>query len=372
MIPLTIPEINFKEIEKDLKKVLKSGILTKGPEVKQFEKMVAEYVGTKYAFATTSATTALHLSLAALGIGPADEVLVADFTFPATANVVVQQGAKPVLVDINLDNYNIDIKDLERKITKKTKAIIPVDTFGCPVDMISIMRIAKKYNLAVIEDAACALGAEYKGKKSGSLGDTGCFSFHPRKSITTGEGGIVVTNNSKLAKKISILRDHGGVFSKEQGFYRFEMAGFNYRMSEIQALLGIHQMKNIDKMINKKRKLAKIYSKKLSMIKEIKTPRDISYGKHTFQSYVVLLDKKINRNQVIKKMRKKGIETTLGTYALHAQPFFIKQFGYKPGQLKNSFEAFNRTLTLPFFLSITQKQINHIIKTLKNIVKNLN
>ena len=371
MIPLVKPEINFKRIEKDFKKVLESGILTKGPRVKQFERIVAKYVGTKYAFATTSATTALHLSLAALGIGPKDEVLVADFTFPATANVVVQQGARPVLVDINLDNYNIDIKDLERKITKKTKAIIPVDTFGCPVDMISIMRIAKKYKLFVVEDAACALGAEYKGKKTGTLGDTGCFSFHPRKSITTGEGGMVVTNNSKLAKKMSILRDHGGVLSKKKRFFRFEMAGFNYRMTEVQALLGIYQMKNIDKTINTKRKLAKTYSKMLSDIKGIKLPKEIPQGKHTYQSYVVLLDKKINRNKVIKIMKKKGIETTLGTYALHTQPFFIKNYGYKVGELKNSFEAYNRTLTLPFFPSITKKQINYIVENLKEIIESL-
>ena len=331
MIPIIKPEINFQEIESELKEIFKSGILTKGPRVKKFEKIVAKYVGTKYAFATTSATTALHLSLAALGIGPKDEVLVADFTFPATANVVVQQGAKPVLVDISLDNYNIDKKDLERKITKRTKAIIPVDVFGSPVDMISIMKIAKKYNLAVVEDAACALGAEYKNKKTGTLGDTGCFSFHPRKSITTGEGGMVVTNNSELAKKISILRDHGGVFSKKKGFFSFEMAGFNYRMTEVQALLGIYQMKNIDKIINQKRNLAKIYSKILSNIKGVKLPQEMPYGRHTYQSYVVLLDKKINRNKVIKIMRKKGIETTLGTYALHAQPFLSKIMATEQG-----------------------------------------
>lgn len=369
MIPLVSPKINFQEIKKELKKILGSGILTKGPKVRQFEKMIAKYVGSKYAFATTSCTTALHLSLATLGIRQGDEVLVPDFTFPATANVVVQQGAKPIFVDIDLDTFNIDIKDLERKITKKTKAIIPVDAFGCPVDMISIIKIAKKYNLAVIEDAACALGAEYKGKKSGTMGDIGCFSFHPRKSITTGEGGMVVTNNEKLAQKIEILRNHGGVFNKKIGFYKFERAGFNYRMTEIQALLGIHQMKNIERIINQKRKLAKIYFQKLANIKEIKVPKDTPFGKHSFQSYVILLDKKIDRNKVIQKMRKKGIETTLGTYALHAQPFFVKNYGYRPGELKNSFMAFNRTLALPFYIEITKEQIDYIINNLRNIVE---
>lgn len=371
MIPLVSPKINFNGVKKEIKRILESGILTKGPKVKQFEEMISQYVGTKYTFATTSCTTALHLSLVALGIGPGDEVLVSDFTFPATANVVVQCGARPVFVDIDLDTYNIDLNDLERKITKKTHAIIPVDAFGCPVDMISIMKIAKKYKLFVVEDAACALGAEYKNKKSGSVGDVGCFSFHPRKSITTGEGGMIVTNNNKLAKRITILRDHGGVFSKKKGFYSFEMAGFNYRMTEIQALIGIYQMKNIDRIINQKRKLAKIYSKKLSDIKWISIPRDIPYGKHAFQSFVILLDKKINRNEVIKKMRKMGIETTLGTYALHAQPFFMKNYGYKPGGLKNSFEAFGRTLTLPLYIGLTEKQINYIFKSLKEIIEKL-
>jgi dTDP-4-amino-4,6-dideoxygalactose transaminase len=369
MIPLISPKINFNKVKKGLKKILESGILTKGPKVKQFEEMVARYVGSKYAFSTTSCTTALHLSLAASGIKRGDEVLVSDFTFPATANVVVQQGARPVLVDIDLDTYNMDLKDLEKKITKKTRAIIPVDAFGCPVDMISIMEIAKKYKLFVIEDAACALGAEYKNKKSGSLGDVGCFSFHPRKSITTGEGGMITTNNDKLAKKISILRDHGGVFLKEKGFYSFEVAGFNYRMTEIQALIGICQMKNIDRIISQKRKLAKIYSRKLANIEGIRIPKDIPEGKHTFQSYVVLLGEGINRNKVIQKMKKRGIETTLGTYALHAQPFFMRNYGYKDGELKNSFEAFKRTLTLPLYSGLTIKQIDYIVDNLKNIIK---
>lgn len=368
MIPLTIPEINFQEIKNELKNIFQSGILTKGPKVGQFEKVVAKYIGTKYAFATTSCTTALHLSLAAIGIKRGDEVLVPDFTFPATANVVVQQGATPVLVDINLDNYTIDIKDLEEKITKRTRAIIPVDAFGCPVDMLSILKIAKKYNLFVIEDAACALGAEYRGRKCGSLAATGCFSFHPRKLITTGEGGMIVTNNKTLARKIEILRNHGGVLNKNR-FYRFEMAGFNYRMSEVQAVMGIAQMKKIEEIIRKRKKLAKIYSAALREIKEVKLPREVSYGEHIFQSYVVLLDKKIDRDKVIQKMKKKGIETTLGTYALHAQPYFIEHYGYKPGELKNSFGAYNRTITLPFYPKLTRRQIEYIFKTLKTIIK---
>lgn len=367
MIKLIIPEIKFKDVAKELKEVIDSGILTRGPNVKKFEKAVASFVGTEYAFTTTSATTALHLSLTALGVKNGDEVLVADFTFPATANVVVQTGAKPILVDIDLNTYDIDFDDLKKKITKKTRAIIPVDAFGCPVDMKNILKIARKYKLFVIEDAACALGAEYYGKKCGSLGTTGCFSLHPRKSITTGEGGLITTNSKNLAQKIELLRNHGGDLNKS-GYFTFKEAGFNYRMTEMQAVMGVIQMKKIKQIINRRRKLAKIYSKKLAQFNFLKTPNDPSYGKHIFQSYVVLLDEKINRDGVIKKMRDKGIETTIGTYALHAQPFYIKNYGYKPGDLKNSFEAFHKTLTLPLYSGLTVKQIDYIVDNLKSII----
>ncbi|MFA5165757.1 MAG: DegT/DnrJ/EryC1/StrS family aminotransferase [Candidatus Paceibacterota bacterium] len=368
-IPLIKPEIPLAPTIKEIKRAFESGILTKGPNVLAFEKMIAKYVGTKYAFSTTSATTALHLSLVAMGVKQGDEVLVSDFTFPATANIVVQAGATPVLVDINLDTFNINFSDLEKKITPKTKAIICVDAFGNPINMKVLMGIAKKHNLKVIEDAACALGSRFGSNMSGGLADAGCFSFHPRKSITTGEGGMIVANDDSLAEKISILRNHGGVLDEQLGYSQFVEAGFNYRMSEVQAIMGISQMKIIEKIIKVRILIAEKYLKMLSGVKGITLPILKKGARHTFQSFVVLLDKNIDRDLVIKKMRSKGIETTLGTYALHAQPFFMRQYGYKAGNLNNSYTAFRQSLTLPLFGKLSDADLKYICASLIDCIK---
>lgn len=371
MIPIISPKISFDEVKDELKAVLESGILSKGPRIEEFEKMVADYVGVKHAFTATSCTTALHLSLAGLGIKKGDEVLVSDFTFPATANAVVYQQAAPVLVDIDLETYNIDIAGLEKKITPRTKAIIPVDAFGFPVDMESLAVVAREHNLAVIEDAACAIGASFGGKKSGSVGDAGCFSFHPRKIVTTGEGGMVVTDSDELAETIGILRNHGGVFDPDTGFYRFEAAGFNYRMSELQAVIGISQMKKLDRTVAARQAIARTYAKHLERFDWLRLPVETPNAKSTYQSYVVLLDAAIDRNRVVKKMKELGVETTLGTYALHAQPFFFRQFYYKPGELANSWQAFNRTLTLPLYEGLTGGQVEFIADSLQKAIHSL-
>src|SRR5262249_25152874 len=227
----------------EIRGVLDSGYLTQGPKVAEFERLVAGSVGTRYAFATTSATTALHLSLVALDVGPGDEVLVPDFTFPATANVAIQQGARPVLVDIDLETFTIDVNDLAEKITPRSRAIIPVHTFGLSADMGPILELADVHGLAVVEDAACAIGATYYGKPVGGLAETGCFSFHPRKVITTGEGGMITTGDDLLAEKIQLLRNHGGV--RREGRFTFEASGYNYRMSDILAAVGVAQMRKL-------------------------------------------------------------------------------------------------------------------------------
>jgi len=299
-----------------------------------------------------------------MGIGSGDEVLVSDFTFPATANVVVRLGATPVLVDINLDTFNIDFSDLEKKITPKTKAIICVDAFGNPINMKALMGVAQKHGLRVIEDAACALGSRFGNNMSGSLADAGCFSFHPRKSITTGEGGMIVTSDAELAGKILILRNHGGVFDKQLGYSKFIEAGFNYRMSAVQAVMGIAQMKIIERIIRGRFTIAKKYLKMLSGVKEIILPTFNKESRHTFQSFVILLDKSVDRDLVIKKMRRKKIETTIGTYALHAQPFFVRKYNYKPGDLPNSYVAFLQSLTLPLYAKLSEKDIKYICSCL--------
>lgn len=286
MIRLIRPEIGTEEIRK-VSEVLKSGFLVQGKNVEKFEKKVANYLSVKYAMAVSSGTAALHLALIALGIKEGDEVVLPDFTFPATGNVVVLVGAKPVLIDIDLKTFNIDPTRIEGNITSRTKAIIPVHEFGQSADMDPILDIAKRNNLYVIEDAACALGAEYKDKKCGTMGDIGCFSFHPRKAITTGEGGMVVTNNPDVAAKVKALRNHG--MTNKDGIYYFEYTGFNYRMTDFQAALGWVQMKKLDEIIKKRRELAALYDSFLKGNDILIIPNVANGIKHIYQSYVVLL-----------------------------------------------------------------------------------
>lgn len=361
MIPIVKPYLDENELEQ-ISQVLSSGLLTQGPKTLEFEKMVAEMTGSQYAFAMSSCTTALHLALVALNIKPGDEVLVADFTFPATANVVVQLGAKPVLVDIDLDTFTINPQDLQKKITPKTKAIIPVDAFGLSADYDSILKIANERHIPVIEDAATTLGAKYYDRYCGNLTAIGCFSFHPRKVITTGEGGMITTNDSNLAEKIKLLRSHGGV--RKGAWFEYEAAGFNYRLSDILSAVGVAQMKKLDYLIKRKRELASELSNRLSNIAGVQIPTEPKWGGHIYQSYVVLLDETINRNRVIDSMKTQGVETTIGTYALHDQPFFQKTYGYNTGDLANSHIAFTQSVTLPLYPQMTASDLDRIADTL--------
>ncbi len=362
---LARPHTDEAEIE-EVRAVLASGYLTQGPKVAEFESLVAARVGTPHAFATTSATTALHLTLAALGIGPGDEVLVPDFTFPATANVVVQQGAVPVLVDIDLDTFGVNAADLERKVTARTRAIMPVHAFGLSADMGPVMEIAKRHGLAVIEDAACALGATYRGRPCGSIGTAGCFSFHPRKSITTGEGGMIVTGDEALAARITLLRSHGGI--RERGRFTFEAAGFNYRLSDILAAVGVAQVRKLDQMLAMRRRVAGWYDQALAGASGLRLPVTPEWGEHTYQSYVVLLDAALDRDSVIEQLRRDGIESTLGTYALHAQPYFSQTLEMQPGELANSFRAFASSLALPLHAGLEVGHVDYVTERLRETI----
>lgn len=366
MIPLIRPDIQFEEVAEDISSILSSGRLTQGIYVQKFEKMLAEFVGVKYAFSTTSGTTALYLVLSALELGANDEILVSDFTFPASGNAIVQAGAKPVLVDCIPGRFDLDIIDAQKKLTQKTRAIMPVAPFGQPADMPALMEFAEQNNLFVIEDAACALGAEIKGCRSGAWKGAGCFSFHPRKVITTGEGGMITTNDEDLAQRISILRNHGGIVS-ENGT-TFQINGFNYRMSEIQAALGIAQMKRLDEILLDRRSTAKIYLERLDEFANITVPLSTSAEQCTFQSFVILLEKGTDRNAVIRYMKEQGIETTLGTYSMHAHQAFSR-FGYEPGSLQNSWSNQKYSITLPLLPKMSVEMIDRIILALKNALK---
>jgi len=264
IIPITKPYFTKNEVEA-VKKVIESGWVVQGPKVKEFEEKFAKFVGAKYAIAVNSCTAALHLSLSASGIGPNDEVIVPAFTFIATANVVEYLGAKPVFVDIDPKTFNINPLKIEEKINKKTKAIIPVHLFGLSADMEPILKIARKYKLKVIEDAACGLGTLYKGKHVGTFGETGCFSFHPRKAISCGEGGMITTNSKKHNEILRSLRDHGASMSDlarhQKGLPmlpEYNLLGFNYRMSDIEAAILIEQMKKVNWILKERRKRAEI------------------------------------------------------------------------------------------------------------------
>lgn len=362
MIRLYVPFVDDREVA-EVAKVLATGYLTQGPKVAEFEQKVARLLGCRYAFAMSSCTTALHLALVALDIGPGDEVLVSDLTFPATANVVVQQRARPVLVDVRLDTYNMDVKDLEARITPRSRAVIPVHAFGLAADMDGILEVASRHHLAVIEDAACALMARYRGRMCGTMGDVGCFSFHPRKSITTGEGGMIVTDREDLAQRIALLRSHGGV--REEFYFRFEEAGFNYRLSDLQAAVGVAQLAKLDWIIARKRELALWMGERLASIAGVTPPAEPEGYFHSYQSYVVMLDEGLDRDRVIAAMRRRGVETTLGTYALHAQPFFQKAYGYTSGELPNSYRIFRQSLTLPLYPQMTTEEMEYVLSALK-------
>jgi len=366
MLRLNIPFTDHRELE-EITSVLSTGYLTQGPKTAQFEQAVADYIGCRHAFAMSSCTTALHLALASLDIAPGDEVLVADFTFPATANVVVQQGAVPVLVDIRLDTLTIDPDDLARKVTPRTRAVIGVDAFGCAADWDAVQVVADRHNLPVIEDAATAIGTTYHDRFCGNLTTLGCFSFHPRKVITTGEGGMITTNDDALADRIRLLRSHGGV--RDGFWFRYEAAGYNYRLSDIQGALGLAQMEKLPWLISERRRLAALLCARLTNIPGVQLPFNPVWGGHIYQSFVIQLDARIDRNRLIARMRELGVETTLGTYALHDQPFYQRTFGYVSGQLPQSHQAFCQTVTLPLYPQLTLADLDLIAASLRQAVE---
>jgi len=345
--------------------VLESGFFTQGKYVNQFEKLVADYLRVQHAIAVSSGTAALHLSLVALGIGTGDEVIVPAYTFPATANVVELVGAKPVLVDVDQETYNILVDQIEESITSKTKAIIPVHLFGNPADMEPIMEIAHKHNLWVIEDAAGALGSIYRGRKCGTIGHLGCFSFHPRKIITTCEGGMVVTNDDELAERIRTLRNHGMQIIGSQT--DFVTAGFNYRMNEFEAVLGIIQMEEIDKIINKRQRLAELYMDALQGIPSIEFQKVLPNCTTVWQAFVVRF-KDRDVISILKLLQKANIEANIGTYALHLLRYYSQKYGYTPCDYPNATNLFLKNLALPFHNNITFDDVTQIVNTLRRVL----
>lgn len=343
--------------------VIRSGRLVQGEYVEKFELALQEYLGTRNAVVVSSGTAALHLSLMALGLQSGDEVIVPAFTFPATANVVEVMGGKPVLVDITLDDFCIDTAQIEKAITKRTKVIMPVHEFGQPAEMNRIMSIARKYRLEVIEDAACALGAEFSHKKVGTFGRLGCFSLHPRKMITTGEGGVVITDDDVLAEKVRSLRNHG--LSLSGNGFDLIYAGLNYRMTDIQAALGLSQLGAIDTFAQAREQVAQMYQERLAEIGWIKIPSSFEKRRSIYQTYHLLLDENIRRDPLIASLKQEGIETNYGAYALNCLGYYQQKYGYTGKELRNAVRAYKQGLALPIGAHVSKDGIDYIAGTLE-------
>ena len=354
-------------------KVLKSNWLTQGPDIEEFEKAVAKYCKTKYAVAVSSGTAALHAAYVVGGIGLGDEVITTPLTFAATANAVVHCGGKPVFADIQEDTLNINPKEIKKKITKKTKAIVPVDFAGHPCNLDEIKTIARKHNLLVIEDAAHALGSEYKKKKIGGFSDITIFSFHPVKVITTGEGGMILTNNKEFYKKLKILRHHGVIKKPEKGswYYEIENPGHNYRLTDFQSALGLSQLKKIDKFIKRRREIVAKYNKAFKEIKEIIIPTERSYVKSAWHIYVIQLclgKLRVSRRKIFEALQKEGLGVQVHYLPLHLQPFYKKKFSYKKGNFPIAERYYQRAITLPLFPRMTEEEVNRVIKIVKKVI----
>ena len=360
---------------------LRSGWLVQGPKVKEFEEKWSSFTEAKHSIAVTSCTSALHLSLAASGFGDGDEAIVPAFTWISTANVVEHLGGKVVFCDIDLDTFNIDVGQIESKITERTKAILPVHLFGLPVDMDPILDLALRYNLVVVEDSACGFGSKYKGKHVGTFGDTGCFSFHPRKAITTGEGGMVTTNDSKLAEKICRLRDHGAAMSDLQrhlGARPYLLsdhpdAGYNQRMTDLQGALGAAQMNRADDITAERQSLARKYDQAFEELDWLQTPLVHPDQEHGYQSYPCLfMPDEINKGQIseinrirnewMDDLQKEGISTRPATHAVHMLSFYQKKYNLRPTDFPKAYAADQCSISLPLFHGMSEKEQLYMIE----------
>lgn len=373
VIPISLPVTGQEEWEA-LKEPLMSGWLTSGPKVREFEQLFAERHGVKHALAVTSATTALHLALVALDIKEGDEVIVPAFTWVSTANVVLYCGAKVVFVDIDPFTFNIDAEDLSKRITSKTKAIIPVHLFGLCADMDKIKEIAG--NIPLIEDGACAAGASYKGTPTGGLGTIGCFSFHPRKSVTTGEGGMITTNDDELAEIMGMLRNHGASISEEQRHHGakpymlpdFNALGYNYRMTDLQGAVGVVQIKKLDQFINEREIWANFYTKELDSIPWLRTPKHGADYKHGWQSFVTFVDETkspASRNEIMELLQQQGISTRPGTHAIHMLNFYKEKFNIQASDYPGAQAANNYSMSIPLHNRMVAEDFDYVVSVIK-------
>jgi len=375
-IQIATPSLGEEEWQA-LREPIETGWLTQGPKVAAFEKAFAVRHEVKHAVAVTSATTGLHLALAALGIGPGDEVIVPAFTWVATANVVLYCGATPVFADVDRITYNIDPKDMARRVTPRTKAVIPVHLFGLCADMAALRNVLRP-DIKIVEDAACAAGASWQGQSAGTLGDLGVFSFHPRKSITTGEGGMVTTNDDGLADRVRKLRNHGASVSEEERHHgprpyllpEFELLGFNYRMTDLQGAVGLVQLKKLDRFIDERADLAARYRKELAGVTWLRLPEEPPQGRHAWQAFVAYVDPDTaprSRNEIMETLQQQGISTRPGTHAVHMLKYYRQRFGLQPDDFPGARDCDRNTMAIPLHNRMTDDDVSYIVQALSRL-----
>lgn len=371
-LPYSLPSLGKEEIQ-EVVETLQSGWLTMGPKTERFEKEFSQHLGVRFAVGLNSCTAALHLALLAHGIKEGDEVILPSFTFAATANVVVHAGAKPVFADIDPVSLNLDPQQVKRKLTPKTKAVLPVHYGGWPVALEEIQEIADQNGLVIIEDAAHALGSEYHGKKVGTFGNTTCFSFYATKNISTGEGGMLTTDDDRVAdfafknRLHGISRDAWKRYTAEGSwYYQVEDAGWKYNMNDIQASLGIHQLQKLPLFLKKRNEYAKLYEENLKGIKQVKISSPFSDVRHAYQLYSVLLDE-FSRDDFIKLLATRKIGTSVHFIPLHLQSYYRKNFGCAKGDLPVTENVFERIVSLPLYPSMTRDDVLYVIDSIREI-----
>lgn len=365
MIPVSAPSIGKEELENVIEAVKSGWISSKGRFIKEFEESFANYIGMKHGVAVSNGTVAIHLALKALNIGPGDEVIIPNLTFIAPASMTLLAGAKPVLVDVNKDYWCIDPDCVKSHISEKTKAIIIVHLYGNPADMDPLMEIAEKHGLYIIEDCAEAHGALYKGRKVGSMGHVSCFSFYGNKIITTGEGGMCLTNDEETAVKMRILRDHG---MRPEKRYWHEVVGYNYRMTNLQAAIGVAQLRKIEEFIEKKRKIAKLYKESLENIDQIGLHPEMKWARNVYWLYSILLKDEHTRNKVIMHLERAGVETRRFFYPINLMPPYRKYAGKSSCPI--SLNLSKRGMNLPSWTELTEDQVLYIAEQVRQAVKN--
>jgi dTDP-4-amino-4,6-dideoxygalactose transaminase len=375
-LPFHVPDIGEEEI-RSVAETLRSGWLTTGSKTKAFEEGFSNYVGATHAVAVNSCTAALHLALDAIGIREGDEVIVPTMTFAATAEVVIYLKAKPVLLDCQADTLNLEPNRLAAAITPKTKAIIAVHFGGQPCDMDPILQVAKAHNLKIIEDAAHALPASYKGKKVGTIGDITCFSFYATKTITTGEGGMATTDNPEWAARMRVMSLHGishdawKRYTKEGSwYYEILYPGFKYNLTDIAAAIGIEQLRKSDNFWNARKRIAATYNAAFADLPELQTPACRAFAQHAWHLYPIQLDLdrlRVNRNRFIEALHEKGIGTSVHFIPLHLHPYYRDKFGYRPGDFPTATAVFERIISLPIYSKMAESDVEQVIAAVREV-----